>query len=318
MKLARFQRERREGWQALEVSLREAGGRAEKLGPDGVLRLGDLYRSAAADLAVARRTWPGDPVVTRLEGLVRDSRHLVYDALGKRGSIKSFYSRTYWRLIRERPAPLLLALFLLVVPSVLAFIWGLKDPAYASGVVPGSRGIKPGGGDLGLPIAEQATFAASIFTNNIQVTFLAFAAGIALGLGTAFVLVYNGLVLGTVAGIATDAGSGRAFMELVVAHGVLELSCVVVASAAGMRLGWALVKPGRLRRGDALKSEAQRTMQIILGTMPWLVLAGLVEGFVTPAGFGLLVNTTVGIVLGLIFLALLLWRGRPSTDALDA
>ena len=106
--------------------------------------------------------------------------------------------------------------------------------------------------DLGLATDEEAAFSAAIMTNNIRVTLLAFAAGILAGLGTAAVLILNGVLLGAIGGLAVGAGNGRPFFELVAAHGVLELSCIVVAGAAGLRFGWALVEPGTGTRGDAL------------------------------------------------------------------
>jgi uncharacterized membrane protein SpoIIM required for sporulation len=318
MKLDRFLSERRRAWDELEHSLAGAKGRPEKLGPTGVLRLGDLYRSAAADLALARRRWPGDPVVRRLETLVDQARQAVYDSSGRRGSLVSFFGRTYWNLVWERPVPLLIAATMLFLPFVGGLVWALSDPVAAGGMVPGGGTIDPSGGDLGLPVAEQASLAAQIFTNNIQVTFLGFAGGILLGLGTAAVLLFNGLVLGAVGGLAIEGGSGSPFFELVVAHGVLELSCIVVASAAGLRMGWALIEPGRARRSEALRVEAQRAAQIILGTMPWLVVAGVVEGFVTPAGYGIVANTIVGFALGILFWTLLARLGRRPRTVPDA
>jgi uncharacterized membrane protein SpoIIM required for sporulation len=150
------------------------------------------------------------------------------------------------------------------------------------------------------------------------VTFLAFAGGIAAGLGTAFVLIYNGSFLGAVAGLAIGAGFGSEFVELVTAHGVLELSCIAVASAAGMRMGTALVLPGRMSRSKALVLEARESVAIILGTAPWLVLAGLVEGFVTPAGVGLPAVLGVGFSLGALYWGLVLWRGRAPREDPDA
>ena len=94
------------------------------------------------------------------------------------------------------------------------------------------------------PSTISPTLAAEIFTNNIQVAFLAFAGGILFGLGTLYVLIQNGIMLGAVAGLAIGAGNGRPFFELVLAHGVLELSCIAVAGAAGLRLASAIVDPG--------------------------------------------------------------------------
>jgi uncharacterized membrane protein SpoIIM required for sporulation len=294
-----------------------AKGRPERLGPNGLRELGKLYREAAADLAIARRKWPGDPMTTRLEDLVSRARPLVYDSDEKREGVVAFFTTTYWRRVAERPGLLFLAWFLLLGPAVLAAMWAMNDPAAAIGLVPAEFGgaTMPEGGDLGLSGGEQAAFASGIFTNNIQVTFLAFAGGVAAGLGTAFVLVYNGTFIGAIAGLAFEAGYGRVFIELVTAHGVLELSCIVVTAAAGMRMGAALVRPGRGTRSKALVKEAQTSVAIVLGTAPWLVLAGLVEGFITPAGIGFEAVIGVGVSLGLIYWGLVLWRGRaPSTD----
>jgi uncharacterized membrane protein SpoIIM required for sporulation len=168
-----------------------------------------------------------------------------------------------------------------------------------------------------VPVDDQAQLASEIFTNNITVTMLAFAGGIAFGLGTAYVLLTNGVLLGAVAGLAVGAGNGRPFFELVTAHGVLELSCIAVAGAAGLRMGWALVHPGYRRRGTALREEARAAVEIVLGTAAWLVVAGLVEGFLTPAGLGLVPVLVVGFGLGALYWGLVLWRGRatPVTGA---
>jgi uncharacterized membrane protein SpoIIM required for sporulation len=318
--LARFLNERDEAWQELEALVRRAGRRPERLGADGVRRLGALYRGAAADLALARRSFPSDPVVRRLEALVGRARHLVYDAPGRRLSLLSFFRRDYWRLVASRPWPLLAAAALLLAPSLLAGGWALDDPGAAGGLVSVEyRSVtepRPGGSDLGLSSSEQAAFSSEVFTNNIRVSFLAFAGGISAGLVTAGVLLFNGVLLGTVAGLAAGAGNGRVFYELVVPHGVLELSCIVVAGAAGLRLGWALVEPGRRTRGDSLREEAQRAVAIALGTAPWLVVAGFVEGFVTGSGLSLVAVTVVGFGLGVLYWALVwrLGRARASLE----
>lgn len=322
MNLERFQQEREPGWAELERLVASAGRRPERLGPDGVRRLGALYRAAAADLAFARRRFPGDPLVARLERLVGRARHLVYDAPTRRRSLVRFFAKDYWRLVAERPLPLLVAAALLTAPALLAGAWALDDPGAAGGLVPKEfRAVtepRPEGSDLGLTVEEQAAFSSHIFTNNIQVSFFAFAGGIAAGLVTGLVVIYNGVLLGVVAGLATGAGNGRVFAELVTAHGVLELSCIVVAAAAGLRIGWALVVPGRRSRADSVIGEGQRGIMIVLGTAPWLVLAGLVEGFLTPAGTGLAVVLPVGFGLAAAYWFLVVAlggedRGRAAT-----
>ncbi|TML24367.1 MAG: stage II sporulation protein M [Actinobacteria bacterium] len=300
-------------WEELEELVRAAGRRSRGLDSDRVLRLGELYRSAAADLAVARQRWPGDPAVRRLDELVARARHLVYAAPHRRLSALGFFATGYWRLVAARPLMLAVSALLLFAPAALAAGWAVDDPGAAGGLVPAQyRSVaepRTQGTDLGLSADEEAGTAAEIFTNNIRVTFGAFAGGITGGVLTAAVLLFNGVLLGAVAGLAWGAGNSRPFVELVVAHGVLELSCIVVAGAAGLRLGWALIAPGRLPRGLAVGQEARRAVLIALGTAPWLVVAGLVEGFLTPSGLGLARAIAIGACLGTVYWSLVLWRG---------
>lgn len=316
MNLERFLGRGHPEWTRLDELIKQARGSPERLGPAGVRELGRLYRLTAADLALARRRWPSDPIVARLEALVGIARPLVYDTESRGEGLIHFFTTTYWQRVMERPLLLLASAVLMFLPGALAVWWAYADPAAAIGLVPEQfhGAARPRGGDLGLSVAQQAEFASAIFTNNIRVTFLAFAGGIAAGLGTAFTLVYNGTFIGAIAGLAFSGGRGPMFMELVTAHGVLELSCIVVAAAAGLRMGLALVLPGKRTRGQALVDEARQAVAIVLGTAPWLVLAGLVEGFLTPAGLGLEGVVGVGVTLGVVYWGLIVWRGRAIRD----
>ena len=319
--LDQFVSDRTPAWTELEQLLEGAGSRPSRLGADGVRRFGECYRAAAADLALARRRFPGDPVVTRLERLVERGRQGVYNAPSSRASVIDFFTTGYWRRVRERKLVLAISFLCLVVPSLLGGYWAWRDPGPASGLVPSRYQSvtepRTPGKSLGLSVDEESAMASQIFTNNIGVTFYAFSGGLLFGLGTLYVLLQNGLLLGVVAGMAIGAGNGRSFFELVTAHGVLELSCIVVAGAAGLRLGWAIIDPGNRTRGEALREEARAAIEIILGTAPWLVLAGLVEGFVTPSGTGLPTVLAVGLSLGFIYWGLVLWRGAPVAAEAD-
>jgi uncharacterized membrane protein SpoIIM required for sporulation len=310
MKVERFISEREGDWRALDALLR--AGRRSRRSAQEVLRLGALYRGAAADLALARRGHPGDPVVARLESLVARARQAVYVEEPRRGSLRTFFARTYWVRVRERPLPLLLAIALLLVPAALVAAWALDDTGAAVGLVPGQfRGAVEPVGDTGMTTAQSAAFSGAVMTNNIQVTFVAFAAGILLGLGTALVLAYSGAILGAVAGGAIANGNGAGFAEFVTAHGIIELSCIAVAAAAGMRMGYAIVAPGPRPRMLALVEEARAAIAIVLGTVPWVILAGIIEGFVTRAGFGLVPGVVLGVGVGALYWTLVVVRGRP-------
>jgi uncharacterized membrane protein SpoIIM required for sporulation len=318
VKLDRFVEEREPGWTGLEELLRAAGAKPERLGPNGLRRLGGLYRAAAADLAFARRAYPYDPVARRLERLVADARQAVYADQGARRSLRWFLTTGYWRRVLERPWALGVALVLLLAPLALAAVWAIDDPAAAIGVVPAQfqGAAEPGGGPGGLSGGDHAALASQIFTNNIRVTFLAIAGGIFAGLGTAAVLIFNGGFIGAILGLTIENGSSGELLPLILPHGVLELSCIAVSAAAGLRIGWALIEPGTLTRGESLRREARPAMELVLGTMPWLVLAGLVEGFVTGSlGGGVAAAIAVGGGLGVLFWGLVAWRGRSEASA---
>lgn len=314
MNLEGFVRQRTPEWDELAQLVAGAGARPERLGPAGVRRLGATYRAAAADLALARRRWPGDPVTIRLEDLVSRARHLVYAAPSRSTSLREFLSRGYWQLVRERIGLVGLCWLLMILPSVLVGAWAADDPAAAARFLPAQfRGVgENSGGDLGLAVGRQATLAGQILTNNIQVSFVAFAGGLLAGVGTTLVLLYNGALIGGVAGLTVAAGRPGPFLSLVAPHGVLELSVIAVSGAAGFTVGWSLINPGRRSRRVSLSLGARRGAEIVLGTMPWFVVAGLVEGFVTPTSLPLAGAIAVGVLVATPYWVLVFWRGRPE------
>jgi uncharacterized membrane protein SpoIIM required for sporulation len=255
--------------------------------------------------------------VVRLELLVHQGRQDVYNSPSSRTSVWAFFATGYWRRVRERKAILTISFVCVAVPTLLGGYWAWRDPGPASGLVPSQYQSvtqpRTPGQSLGLSVDQESAMASQIFTNNIGVTFYAFAGGLLLGLGTLYVLLQNGVMLGVVGGLAIGAGNGHSFFELVTAHGVLELSCIVVAGSAGLRFGWSIIDPGNRTRGEAVRQEARAAIEIVLGTAPWLVLAGLVEGFLTPSGTGLVTVTAVGLSLGAIYWGLVLWRGAPES-----
>ena len=312
MDVDRFTRERTAGWDELQELVRAAGTRPQRLGSGPLLRLGRRYRAAAADLALARRLFPGHPVTRRLERLVTDARQSVYATEPRRRSFGRFFATGYWRRVRERRVALLAGIALLFVPMALSAVWAVDDPAAALGIVPAEfqDAADPGGGAGGLSTGEEAAFSSTIYTNNIRVTFLVVAGGVLLGLGSAALTIFNGGFIGALLGLTIENGTFDQLLRFVLPHGLLELSCIAVACAAGLRIGWAIVEPGTLTRGASLRREARAAVEIVLGTMPWLVLAGLIEGFVSPGQPPLGVASAVGVAAAAAFWTLVIWRGQ--------
>ena len=319
MNLERFESQRGPDWLRLDVLLRRSRGRRgrRRLGAPGVLELGSLYRGAAADLAYARRRFPGDPVVARLEALVTRGRGAVYGRATPRGSVRDFFARGYWRRLAERPGMIALAWALLLAPAAAGAAWALADPGAAVGLVPadfqGAADPPAAGRDFGT--AEGSVFATQVLINNIQVTLVAFAGGLAFGLGTALALLYNGLLVGVLGGLAFGAGNGEAFIRLLSAHGPLELSCIVVGGVSGLRLGHALIAPGARTRARSLRAEALRSVELAVGTAPWLVICGFAEGLLTGPELPVAVQAGVGLALAALFWGLVAWRGRAPAGA---
>jgi uncharacterized membrane protein SpoIIM required for sporulation len=317
MSLDRFVTQRNARWNELDRLVNLADGKAERLSGEHVLRLGELYRATAADLALARRRFPGDTVVRELELRVGEARLLVYAGRRRGRGFVRFWRDDYWRIVAERPKALLIAAALVFLPALLAAGWALHDPAAATGLVPGQfRGATETPHPwTHFSASEQSAFSAEVLTNNIKVTALAFAGGITGGVLTVLSLIYNGVLLGAIGGLMIGAGNGTGFVDLVTAHGVLEMSCIVVGGAAGLRLGWALIDPGLMTRTASLAKEAPRSVLLVLGTAPWLVLAGIVEGFRAQlATAGVWVDVAVGVGLGALYWGLVITRGsqRPA------
>jgi uncharacterized membrane protein SpoIIM required for sporulation len=314
--LERFEAQRRPDWERLDALLARGAGRrgGRRLGAGGVLELAALYRGAAADLAYARRRFAGDPVVARLEALVLRGRAAVYGRTSRRGSVREFFARGYWRRLAERPGMVALAWALLLAPAAAGAFWGLGDPGAAVGLVPSefADAADPPAEGRDFGAGEGSVFATQVLINNIQVTLAAFVGGLAFGAGTAFALVFNGLLLGTIGGLAFGAGNGGAFIRLISSHGPLELSCIVVGGVAGLRLGHALIVPGARTRLRSLQAEARRSVELAVGTAPWLVLCGFLEGLATGPELPLAFQASLGVGLAALFWGLVVIRGRPE------
>ena len=152
--------------------------------------------------------------------------------------------------------------------------------------------------------------------NNIGIAFQTFASGLIFGLGSLFFLLYNGLVIGAIAGHLTRIGYSETFWSFVIGHGVIELSVICIAGGSGLMLGWAILHPGWLSRRDALARASGRAVRLVIGCVPLLVLAGLIEGFISPnEAIPWPVKWAVGLFSGVLLFSYLLFSGRRAVTA---
>ena len=153
-----------------------------------------------------------------------------------------------------------------------------------------------------------------IATNNINVSLLTWGLGLSFGIGTLWLLLLNGIMLGAIAAACLRAGLLLALSEFVVAHGSLELPAIWISGGAGLLMARALVFPGRYRRGVELRREARKSVQIMIGIVPILLIAGAVEAFVSPSDVSGVAKALLGLSLALALLGYIVTRGRPKNQ----
>ena len=316
--LERFVAERQGNWGRLEsLAARAQTGQIQSLTADELDEMTRLYRLAASDLARARRDYPGDRVVAYLNRLVATSYSTVYGVSGwSWKEIVRWYVSGFPRLFRETAGYYLLAALLFFGPSILSFVAVMAYPPSGRVLLdPNTYEAVTSYAESGKLWTEiegpmRSYAAASIMTNNIQVAILAFGGGMLLGLGTIYVLVFNGIHLGAIFGIVTSYGVGGQLLSFVSGHGVIELSIICLAGGAGFMLSDAILRPGMLTRVEALRQAGLRSVQLLLGGASLLVIAGTIEGFISPSDLPDEFKYGVGIVTGVLLYGYWLLVGR--------
>jgi uncharacterized membrane protein SpoIIM required for sporulation len=284
------------------------GGSWRQLRRRDLQELGRLYRLAASDLARAAGEFPDPELLNYLNSLVGRAHGKIYQIKGSKvKNIIDFYRRGFPRAVRDSRPFILSALGVFLASALWGFWETVWDPAFAHLLIPPQiiNSIEQGQMWTRMIVTVKPLASSFIMTNNISVTLAAMAFGIFWGLGTLYVMLVNGLSLGTVAAYCHLYGMSLDFWSFVVPHGLIELSCIIIAGGAGFDLGWALVAPGEYRRRDALVMAGKKGVKLILGTIPVLVVAGVVEGFVSPLPT---LSSAFKLALGvLLFVALMLY-----------
>ena len=222
MNLNRFETERQQAWAELEDLVVLASGRPESLGADRVRRLAKLYRSAAADLAYARKHFSFDPIVDRLEATVASARVLVYERPERTKTVWTYLSTGYWQTLYERRAMLRLTIGLAAAMALFGYALATVNPDGMVRVLPeGFLWVtEESSTDQGMGAVGLAGFSIFVMINNITVTIMAFLLGVAWGLGTFLSISYNAFILGALTQLALAADNGELLTAAIVGHGI--------------------------------------------------------------------------------------------------
>ncbi len=309
-------------WERLASAVKEARARGiGKLGATAIKRMHEDYRHAAADLAYAQTHFSGGESVAYLNQLVAFAHGELYGAPPKRlSTVWRFLTTGYPRLVRQNWKALAVATGIFLAAVALGFVLVYVNYPVARLLLPqtyrDSVGDSMARGENGneAMTAVAPALSAYITANNIQVSLMAFAGGVLFGALTAYALLMNGLLLGVLAGAFTKAGGAVAFWALIVPHGALELPAIMLAGAAGLLLGRALWFPGDLPRMGALRAASGDAVRLVLGVIPLLIVAGLIEGFLTPRDIDPMLKFAFG---GLAFFLLCVYITVPGRSAVD-
>ena len=309
MTLERFVAERQARWAELEAAVKRARrGRLRGTPAQEIERFGLLLRHTASDLAIARRDHPDAEVTAYLNALCARAHPMLYRGTPMRlSSIPAFYARGLPRAFRAAWPYVVASLALLAIGFLAGFVAVYLRPDLRSSLVPQSLFDQMARGQIQASVPDAPLAATFIIQNNIRVALVAFAGGLLLGLPTASVLLANGWMLGTIAAAVHQGGYDLAFWSLIVPHGVIELSVIVIAGGTGLMLGGSILRPGKLRRGDALGIAAGRAAVLAIGMASLLIIAGTLEAFVSPSSLPGVAKLAVGALT-----ALLLYSDRKS------
>lgn len=310
-----FEQRHGEDWRRAEALLGELEARRR---PAEAADLPPLYRRVCQHLALVRDRGYGADLEARLNGLALRGHEQLYrrPAGVTRQRIGDFLGRDFPAAVRSEWRLVLASALLFVVPLLATGFAVHQRPELVYSLLPPEQvrafeQMYQPGGDVVRQADSDVLMFGFYIRNNVGVAFRTFAGGAAFGLGSVLFLVLNGLFAGAAAGYLTSAGLGGTFYTFVIAHAALELTAIVLAGAAGLRLGLALVAPGRARRGQALLAAARGSLGIVYGMALMLVGAAFVEAFWSSSTeLPDAVRYGAGAVLWAVVLAYLLLAGR--------
>ncbi|WP_299307355.1 stage II sporulation protein M [uncultured Croceicoccus sp.] len=309
-----FREAREAEWMRLDALLQRIEKRSiRSLSDEELMALPVLYRAALSSLSIARETALDAALVAFLEQLSTRAYFHVYGVPETgRAQLRRFFAAGWPRAVRAIVPETLGALVLSVMGAILGFAMVTGDPAWFYALIPEglAGGRNPGASAEVLRAAlytrQQdglSVFAAYLLTHNSQVALFCFALGFAFGAPTALLLLYNGMILGAFYAVYAKAGLAFELTGWLMIHGTTELFAILLAGAAGFRIGRAIAFPGGMRRMDAAVVAGRTAGPVMGGVVIMLIVAGALEGI------GRQLVTADGARYAIAAGMLLLWTG---------
>ena len=270
-----------------------------------------LYRQVAADLSVLRRDETARTYSDPVNLLLARAHHIIYSRRKTTWLTLFRFLKDEYPVVFQRQLPYVAASLLVTIAwGVLGAALTIARPEfmrhYVGPAMIATMEQHKMWTDSIVSVAPKET--SHIMTNNLSVSFLAFAGGILFGVGTFVLLLNNGMMLGVIGAACHQYSMSLALWSFVAAHGSLELPSILIAGAAGLRLGKAMVFPGGYRWKESVAKGGIEATQLVAGVIPMLVVAGCLEGFFSPSHAPVWLKFTVG---GLLLTLLLTWLLRP-------
>jgi uncharacterized membrane protein SpoIIM required for sporulation len=312
---------RKRYWDKLDALVASCARRGvAALDRDELRELALLYRQTAADLSVVRESPTNAALARYLNALLGRAHNLIYSGHAPRArGIFDFYRRVYPAVFRRTLPYTALAFGLFLLGMIAGTLMAWADPGLERLMLGGhmidtiERGEMWTHSIVGVkPLASSA-----ITTNNLSVTFAAFAGGVLGGLGTAYMMLFNGVLIGVVAVACQRAGLGLSLWSFIAPHGAFELPAIFIAGGAGLLMARGLLAPGFLSRRDSLALAAGTAVRLLLGVIPLLIVTGIIEGFISPTDIAPGVKFVIGGSL-LVLLAGYLFLVRADITASSA
>ena len=291
MNINEFVHRRRAAWERYRTLLELIESRNYRaLTPDEIEEFAMLYRGLSADLAAARTHFPDADLTHEINGLVSRGYSYLYTA-GPNSFTRlvRFFTHGYPEHVMKHARVITFSTALFLFFTFVGFVAQGFDHRIAEYMV--ERPVieqfeqtigEQGYADRDIPFSARSMFSSYLMTNNIRVSFIAFAGGILFGLLTLFIVIKNAMVLGVLGRLFADHGLTINFMAFILPHGVIELSAIMISAAAGLMLGYSLINPGDMPRGRSLRRAAMEAIKLMFGVVPMLVIAGFIEAYITP------------------------------------